>query len=198
MHSRWMRRRGIGSEQVNSHDALFIQFSSLAKAEDFWRHIALWEGRGKGLPQQLRPTVNPLYFTLKSYSFSSFGPTLFLLRILYCLIFYIELTGRAVQQNGFHPAPLAIHTASSLLSPARLSATANIFRSAKPQLLMTLAAGVGMCHTADCSRIQSLKSHCGGKVVIVKTDKERNTLDGKPILLRYKICTLAQRCYLVS
>lgn len=46
--------------------------------------------------EQVRPTVNPLYLTLKSYYFSSFGPALFLLKILYCLIFYTELTGWAV------------------------------------------------------------------------------------------------------
>lgn len=40
----------------------------------------------------LKPTVTPLYLILKSYFFSFFSPTRFLPGILYCLIFYTELT----------------------------------------------------------------------------------------------------------
>lgn len=67
-----------------------------------------------------------------------------------------------------------------------LSAFANIFRSVKPQQLTMLSIGVEMSHSAVESSCLKGWSHCGGKVVIFKADRDMNILDGNSIVHGYR------------
>lgn len=88
--------------------------------------------------------------------------------------------------------PPRIHTAFSSLSPARLPATANSFRSVKPRQLTTLATRVGMCHTAKQTAVGS--SHLR-VIAEVKWWSSKQTERGIPRMASLLCSNIRSECW---
>lgn len=154
----------------------------------FWRHIALWKGRRKASHSSWGPQSTLFTSLERANTFLLLAPLFFYWRFStvssFVLSWQVGLFSKAV--------PPRIHTAFSSLSPARLPATANSFRSVKPRQLTTLATRVGMCHTAKQTAVGS--SHLR-VIAEVKWWSSKQTERGIPWMASLLCSNIRSECW---